>query len=105
VSGQALQHRFVADVLTNPVNAALLARWDDLAPTHSIRDYDLFSFDASGDADAERAVQARVEALTADLGVRVEAVNQARVHLWYEQDFGYPCMSPRPAPTRRAGRG
>lgn len=113
MSEPPLQARFVADVLTNPVNAALLDRWDTLAlpdawlvagclfqtvwnrlaglaSTHGIRDYDLFYFDAAGDADAEQAVQARVDALTADLGVRVEAVNQARVHLWYERDFGYP---------------
>ena len=25
-----------------------------------------------------------------DLGVAIEAVNQARVHLWYEADFGKP---------------
>jgi uncharacterized protein len=25
-----------------------------------------------------------------DLGVALEAINQARVHLWYEADFGHP---------------
>ena len=25
-----------------------------------------------------------------DLGIAVEVVNQARVHLWYEADFGHP---------------
>lgn len=58
-----------------------------------VKDYDVFYFD---DADlswgAEDAVIRRVQALTSDLGVKVETRNQARVHLWYERRFGvgYP---------------
>lgn len=62
-----------------------------LAPDARIKDYDLFYFDADDlSREAEQRVQARVARVVADLGIVVEAANQARVHLWYEEDFGYP---------------
>ncbi len=109
-----LQRRFVNETLQNPHNAAILERlpflglpdawlvagclfqtvWNlhsGFAPTAYIKDYDLFYFDASEVSEAaEQQVQARVTALFADLPITVEAKNQARVHLWYEQWFGYP---------------
>lgn len=110
----SLEDRFVADLLTNPNNRAILERWDQLAlpdgwlvagclfqtvwnlrdgrpPTADIKDYDLFYFDP-GDLsrEAEQRVQARVDAVLGDLGIPIEAANQARVHLWYEEDFGEP---------------
>ncbi|RQP25445.1 nucleotidyltransferase family protein [Piscinibacter terrae] len=109
-----MQDRFLADVLANRHNRAILERWDDLAlpdawlvagclfqtvwnlqsgrpPEADIKDYDLFYFDAGDLSEAgERAVQARVDALLGDLGVCIEASNQARVHLWYESYFGHP---------------
>ncbi|WP_377153462.1 nucleotidyltransferase family protein [Roseateles sp. UC29_93] len=109
-----LQDRFVADLLTNPNNRAILARWealalpdgwlvagclfqtvwnlrDDRPPTADIKDYDLFYFDPDDlSAEAERRVQARVDAVLGDLGITTEVANQARVHLWYEADFGEP---------------
>lgn len=62
-----------------------------LPPGASIRDYDLFYFDASDLSQAaEAAIGERVHACFADLGVTVEAKNQARVHTWYADYFGYP---------------
>ena len=113
-SGTELQRRFVSETLQNPHNAALLERlpflglpdawlvagclfqtvWNlrsGMAPTANIKDYDLFYFDASDLSEAaEQQVQARVTALFADRPITVEAKNQARVHLWYEQWFGHP---------------
>jgi len=110
----ALERRFVNEALQNPYNAAILERlplmglpdawlvagclfqtaWNlrsGLAPTANIKDYDLFYFDAADLSEgAEHQVQARVTALFADLPITVEAKNQARVHLWYEQWFGFP---------------
>ncbi|WP_440111928.1 nucleotidyltransferase family protein [Acidovorax sp. BL-A-41-H1] len=110
----ALSRRFVREALQNPHNAALLERlpllglpdvwlvagclfqtvWNlqtGMAPTSSIKDYDIFYFDASDLSEhAEQAVQASVTALFSDLPITVEAKNQARVHLWYESWFGYP---------------
>ena len=104
----------MSEALQNPYNAAVLERlpflglpdawlvagclfqtvWNlrsGLAATASIKDYDLFYFDASDLSEAaELAVQARVSALFADLPITVEAQNQARVHLWSERWFGYP---------------
>ena len=57
-----------------------------------ILDYDLFYFDGSDvSADAERAVREELSRKFADLPIEVETRNQARVHLWYEREFGAPC--------------
>ena len=103
----------MSEALQNPHNAAILERlpllglpdawlvagclfqtvWNlrsGLEPTARIKDYDLFYFDATDLSEAaEQSVQARASALFADLPVTVEAKNQARVHLWYEQWFGF----------------
>lgn len=60
-------------------------------PETGIKDYDLFYFDPADLTEAaERAVSQRVESCFADLGVTVEAKNQARVHTWYAAYFGFP---------------
>lgn len=112
---ESISHeRFMADILTNRHNRAILERWHELAlpdgwlvagclfqtvwnllsgrpPEQDIKDYDLFYFDADDLSEAgERRVQARVEQALGDLGLTVEASNQARVHLWYEGHFGQP---------------
>ena len=110
-----MQDRFLADILRNTHNRAILERWRALAlpdgwlvagclfqtvwniqsgraPEADIKDYDLFYFDPADTSEAgEQAVQARTEQVLEDLGVQVEASNQARVHLWYESYFGRPC--------------
>ena len=65
-----------------------------------IRDYDLFYFDEDASWEAEDAVIRRAGLLFADLGVRVEVRNQARVHLWFADKFGYEI-----APIRSARDG
>jgi hypothetical protein len=109
-----MQKRFLDDVRTNHNNRAILDRWNALdlpdgwlvagclfqtvwnlqsgrPPESDIKDYDLFYFDAADTSDAnERRVQAHVDAQLRDLGVTIEASNQARVHLWYESHFGHP---------------
>jgi len=108
-----MRQRFVSDVCTNRFNQAILERWSSLAlpdgwlvagclfqtvwnlrsgaPAEAqIKDYDLFYFDASDRSEEhERRVQARVDEVLGDLGVVVEAKNQARVHLWYREYFGH----------------
>ena len=54
-----------------------------------IRDYALFYFDKDPSWEAEDAVIRRAGALFANLGVQVEVRNQARVHLWFADKFGY----------------
>jgi len=105
---------FLADILRNDANRAILARLPALglpdawlvagclfqtvwnlrggrAPGADIQDYDLFYFDASDLSEAAEAeVGARVDACFADLGVTLETKNQARVHTWYPQWFGHP---------------
>lgn len=106
--------QFIADVLHNRFNRAILERLEALGlpdawlvagclfqtvwnlrsgqPAEAgIRDYDIFYFDG-GDLteQAETLVNQRAGALFADLGVPVEIKNQARVHLWYQGYFGRP---------------
>jgi len=112
--GLVTEQRFLRDVLRNGKVRAILERWDELAlpdgwlvagclfqtvwnvlsggePESLIKDYDLFYFDpAHLTEDAERAVQQRVGRVLSDLQVPIEATNQARVHLWYEEHFGHP---------------
>jgi hypothetical protein len=109
-----MRDRFCADILRNRNNRAILDRWDLLAlrdgwlvagclfqtvwnlmsgrpPEADIRDYDLFYFDPDDTSEAsESTVQSRVSDLLGDLGITIEASNQARVHLWYESYFGKP---------------
>ncbi len=60
--------------------------------TAGIRDYDLFYFDDTDLSwEAEDAVIQRAAKDFADVAVRVEVRNEARVHLWYERKFGVPC--------------
>src|SRR6185295_13777070 len=63
-------------------------------PSTGILDYDLFYFDDSDlSAGAERLVGQDLAERFADLPIQVEARNQARVPLWYEQEFGVPCKA------------
>lgn len=62
------------------------------APDYGIADYDLAYFDGgdlSAESEAARGQAVRVR-LAAALAPRVEVVNQARVHLWFESEFGRP---------------
>lgn len=112
--GTQARGRFLADVLANRHNRAILDAWSDLAledgwlvagclfqtvwnlqsgraPEAGIKDYDVFYFDASNlSAAAEADVQRRVDAVLGPLGVAIEVKNQARVHLWYADHFGHP---------------
>jgi hypothetical protein len=58
--------------------------------TANIKDYDIVYFDLtdlSGGAEEARAEEARK--LFEDLGVELDVKNEARVHLWYPDHFGY----------------
>jgi hypothetical protein len=106
--------RFIADALQNRFNRTILQRLPSLnlpdawlvagclfqtvwnvksgrPPETGIKDYDLFYFDPTDLSEAaETAVSQRVDACFADLGITVEAKNQARVHTWYAAYFGFP---------------
>lgn len=61
---------------------------------YGIDDYDVFYFDPDLSWQAEDRVIMSLRALSEKLGVRIEARNQARVHLWYQQKHGlhYPAL-------------
>jgi len=108
-----VHERFLRDVLQNRNNKAILDRWSSLrlpdgwlvagclfqtiwnlrsgaAAEARIKDYDIFYFDGADlSEDAERRIQSVVHDVFGDLGIVVEAKNQARVHLWYRDHFGY----------------
>lgn len=66
--------------------------WNVLAgesPTRAIKDYDVFYFDASDSSEeAEGAVNRHAADVFRELGCEIDVRNQARVHLWYEEEFG-----------------
>jgi uncharacterized protein len=114
VAHEALEQRFFSDVLHNHNNALILQRMHELqlpqlalvagclyqtawnlmssnAPDHAIKDYDFFYFDSSDLSEAtETQAQYKAERLFHDLDITIEVKNQARVHTWYEDYFGYP---------------
>ena len=63
----------------------------DYSPLHGITDVDIVYYDSqdlSEEAEKERAI--RISRQYEDLPVRLDVKNEARVHLWYENRFGYP---------------
>lgn len=61
-------------------------------PDYGIDDYDLVYFDDSDLSwEAEDKVIQEGARVFADVPIRVEIRNQARVHLWYTRKFGIPC--------------
>jgi hypothetical protein len=60
------------------------------SPGEGVLDYDLFYFDPDLSWRAEERVLAQLERRTSDLPIKVQARNQARVHLWYQRKFGIP---------------
>jgi len=66
-------------------------------PTRGIKDYDLFYFDSSDlSAESEEEINRHGADLFSDLDSEIDIRNQARVHTWYEQEFGvrgYPQLT------------
>ena len=60
------------------------------AVDYGISDYDIFYYDPDTSWQAEDAVIRALQGNLAGLQVKVEARNQARVHLWYPQKYGLP---------------
>ncbi len=60
------------------------------APESGIVDYDLVYYDPDDiSLEGEQALEREAGLLVADIPVRLDVKNQARVHLWYSQRFGY----------------
>jgi hypothetical protein len=60
------------------------------APGSDIVDYDLVYYDSVDlSEESETAVEREAKLLVADLPVKLDVKNQARVHLWYPKCFGY----------------
>ena len=104
---------FLALALRNPVNVAIIGElsrlalpdawlvsgclvqtaWNMLtgrAVDHGIADYDVFYFDPDTSWEAEDAVIRELHVRLAHLSAKIEARNQARVHLWYPDKHGLP---------------
>src|SRR3989338_9420684 len=62
----------------------------DVPPSQNIKDIDLVYFDSSKlSAEAEAAHRDRIQKLLHNLPINLDVKNQARVHLWYKEYFGY----------------
>jgi hypothetical protein len=67
--------------------------WNGLtgrAVDHGIADHDIFYFDPDTSWAAEDGVIRKLQGGLVAPGVRIEARNQARVHLWYTEKHGLP---------------
>lgn len=68
--------------------------WNDLSGFPSLRavkDVDIVYYDASDlSQEAEAEIERMVRGGLARIPLEIEVKNQARVHLWYEEYFGYP---------------
>ena len=103
---------FIAMALRNPANDAILTAlmaadlpdawlvsgclvqtvWNVMtgrATAYGIADYDVFYFDSDTSWEAEDTAIKSFAGLSTTLGVKIEVRNQARVHLWYRDRFGY----------------
>lgn len=57
---------------------------------YGIKDIDFIYFDnVNLDIESENRVVLQVKQLYSDLGIEIDVKNQARVHLWYKDHFGY----------------
>lgn len=60
-------------------------------PDYGIRDVDLVYFDQDAlDRESEQREEARIRSQFRDVSASFDVKNEARVHLWYEERFGYP---------------
>ena len=55
---------------------------------NGVKDYDLIYFDPDISIDKENNIKKLVTEKFADLKINLDVVNQARVHLWIEKDWG-----------------
>ena len=61
-----------------------------MPPDHGKADIDLVYFDADDlSAATEEAHEARLRDTFTDIGLKLDLKNQARVHLWYPDRFGF----------------
>jgi len=58
-------------------------------PEDGISDYDLIYYNATDiSKEKEAREESRINRIFSSLPIKIEVVNQARVHTWYELDFG-----------------
>jgi uncharacterized protein len=57
---------------------------------HGINDYDIFYFDPDTSWQAEDTIISELRGRLEKPGIKIEARNQARVHLWYPEKHGLP---------------
>jgi hypothetical protein len=55
---------------------------------NEIKDYDIIYFDADISGDKEKDIQEKSKEHYSDLEINLDVINQARVHLWTEKDWG-----------------
>ncbi len=59
------------------------------APSADILDYDLVYYDRDLSEEREDRVTREARELVADLHIELDVTNEARVHIWYPERFGY----------------
>jgi hypothetical protein len=65
--------------------------WNQLterAIDNDIKDYDIIYYDKDISENKEKQIQRKVQEKYKELNINIDVVNQARVHLWTEKDWG-----------------
>jgi hypothetical protein len=60
-----------------------------MPPEHGVKDIDFVYFDEDLTEQSEGRTINRIKELYRDLSIDIDVKNQARVHLWYRNRFGY----------------
>jgi hypothetical protein len=65
-------------------------------PENGIKDYDLVYCDINDvSSESEKTFKQKSEHIFKDIQLPVEITNEARVHLWYREEFGYTNDQPK----------
>ncbi len=70
------------------LNQTIWNQFTNKSIENNVLDYDFIYFDTDLSAEKEATVQDKVREKYKDLQINVDVVNQARVHLWTEKDWG-----------------
>lgn len=92
---EAIERAVLLDLDNYYIGAGCIAQtvWNYLSNNpldYGIKDIDFVYFDGGNlGLESENIVISKITDIYADLNIKIDAKNQARVHLWYKNHFGY----------------
>lgn len=74
------------------INQTIFNYYHNYEIDFGIKDYDIVYFDEDISYEKEDETIKYINDLLKDLDIKIDIKNEARVHLWYEQKFGFPIV-------------